>query len=287
MGGRLDATNVITPLVSVITNIGLEHRQYLGKRLLDIAGEKAGIVKPGVSLITAVTQPEVIGLLRAVCEERNAPMKRVGADVHYRTTASGLHFRGSRRRLAGLQLGLLGEHQSRNASLALAALEELEGHGIAVAERDIRTGLKQADWPGRLQVVARAPTIVLDGAHNPPATRALALAVRKAFSYRKLILVIGVMEDKEIGPLLAGIVPLADHVIYTRPEYYRAAAPEVLQAAAPAGRQGEIIPKLTAALDKARSAAGADDLILVCGSLFTVGEALTYFDPKRYRPDGG
>ncbi len=286
MGGRLDATNLITPLVSAITTISMEHQDYLGSRLLDIAGEKAGIIKKGIDVVTGVTQPTVIRLLENVCAEKGTSLWRLGRDTRYRTTRSGLHFYGSSHRLKSLQPGLRGKFQSRNAALAITLVERLEEKGFTISDQDIRTGLNNTTWPGRMQIVAREPTILLDGGHNPEAIRALADAIRSGFKFRQMILVIGIMEDKEIDQMLRSIVPLSDYTIYTRPLYSRAAPPERLMSQASClGKPGESVPVLTDALDRARQIADPRDLIAVCGSLFTVGEALTYFDPETYRPD--
>lgn len=286
MGGRLDATNVITPMVCGITNISLEHQDFLGKRLTDIAGEKGGIIKKGVDVVTAVTQTPVIKTLKAIAQERGATLWRVGEEIRYRTTPDGLDYSGLRLRLRGLRLGLRGGVQARNAALALGIIERLMEKGVQVSEDAIRRGLQQAVWTGRMQVVGTSPTIVLDGAHNPGALRALVRSIQSGFSYRRLILVIGVMADKAIAEMMRIIVPIADYVIFTRPVYYRAAGPEVLmREAAMLGKPGETIPLLTEALARAKGMAGPEDLVLVCGSLFTVGEALTYFDPETYRPD--
>jgi dihydrofolate synthase/folylpolyglutamate synthase len=286
MGGRLDATNVISPLVTAITNISMEHQFFLGSRLLDIAGEKAGIIKDGVDLITGATQPNVIRLFESIAKEKKAPLWRAGKDIQYRTTGLGFHYYGLRRRFNRLHLGLNGKFQARNAALAVAVVERLEEKGFKISATDIRSGLSNIVWPGRMQVVAKDPTIILDGAHNPAAARALTESIRADFKYRRLILVIGVMEDKEIGRLLQGIVPHSDYVIYTRPVYYRAASPQILIAEAThLGKPGEVIPLLTEALDRARDMADTRDLIVVSGSLFTVGEAITYFDPETYKPD--
>jgi dihydrofolate synthase/folylpolyglutamate synthase len=286
MGGRLDATNIIKPLVSVITNISMEHQFFLGSRLLDIAGEKGGIIKEGVDLVTGATQPSVISLFKSICRGKRTSMWRVGTDVSYRTTKCGFHYKGIKRRFNRLQLGLKGSFQVRNAALALAAIELLEKQGFRISAGDIQEGLKNSAWPGRMQVVAEDPKVLLDGAHNPAAIRALAKSIRSGFEYRRLILVIGIMADKEIGQMLRGIVPVADYVIYTRPVYSRAADPEILMSeAAPLERPGKVEPLLTKAIEKARDMADPEDLIVICGSLFTVGEALTYFDPATYGPD--
>lgn len=286
MGGRLDATNVVRPLLSVITNISLEHREYLGDTLREIALEKAGIIKREVEVVTGVRQPALIRLLQEQCRSKAAPLWRLGADFRCRTTPSGFHYRGMKLHLGRVNPGLAGRHQAANAALALAAMERLGRQGYPWEPEALRRGLEEARWPGRLQVISRSPLVVLDGAHNPAAARALALSVRQEFRYERLILVVGVMADKEIGELLKGIVPAADYVFYTRPVYPRAAAPEVLQAAAaPLGRPGEPVSRLDHALKAARAMAGPRDLVLVCGSLFTVGEALSFFRPRAYRPD--
>jgi len=286
MGGRLDATNVIEPLISGITNISMEHQGFLGNRLLDIAREKGGIIKKDVDLVTAATQPSVIRTLEEIAKERGAPMWRVGKDIRYRTTASGFHYRGLGLRMRGLRLGLTGMLQARNAALALGIIERLGEKGITVSAADIRKGLQTTAWPGRMQVVKTNPTILLDGAHNPAALRVLARYLRTGIIYRRLILVIGVMADKAIGEMMRAIVPLADYLICTRPVYSRAAEPEVLMAkAVPFGKPGEISPFLTDALTRAKEMADPRDLIVVCGSLFTVGEALAYFFPEVERPD--
>ena len=286
MGGRLDATNVITPLVSAITNISMEHQFYLGSRLLDIAAEKGGIIKRNIGVITGATQPSVIGLFESICEEKEASLWRLGKEIRYRHTGTGLHYYGIKQRLNQLQLGLNGKFQGRNAALALAIIERLGKEGYEISSHNIREGLKRTTWHGRMEVVAKNPTIILDGAHNPSAIRALAKSIRGELNFRRLILVIGVMEDKSIGEMLRGIVPHSDYVIFTRPVYPRAASPEVLAAeVAPLGKPGEVVPLLTVAIDRAKEMADPSDLILVTGSLFTVGEAMSFFDPETSRPD--
>ncbi|MBW2109986.1 MAG: bifunctional folylpolyglutamate synthase/dihydrofolate synthase [Deltaproteobacteria bacterium] len=286
MGGRLDATNVIEPIVSAITNISMEHQDFLGNRLMDIAREKAGIIKEGVDLITAATQASVIKTFEITARDRRAPLWRVGKEIRYRTTGSGFHYRGPVLRIGGLALGLRGRLQARNAALALGIVERLMEKGVDVSDEDIRHGLRETVWPGRMQVVGTDPTILLDGAHNPQALRALARSIRAEFRYRRLILVIGVMADKAIAGMMRTIVPLADYLICTRPIYSRAADPEVLMAEAlPLGKPGETVQPLSGALIRAKEIADTGDLIVVCGSLFTVGEALTHYFPEFERPD--
>jgi dihydrofolate synthase/folylpolyglutamate synthase len=286
MGGRLDATNVIRPVLSVITNISLEHQFFLGSRLLDIAKEKGGIIKKGVDLVTAVTQPPIIRLFESIAEKKQAPIWRVGRDVRYRSKGSRFSYYGLKRNFKGVELGLKGGFQPRNAALCLAAIELLERKGYAFSSHDIVEGLKDTKWPGRMHVVSQEPLIILDGAHNPKAAKELAHSIRGEFSYRQLILVIGVMEDKDIRKILKGILPIADYVFYTRPEYYRSASPEkLMKEGSTLGKQGRIVPEIDDAIDRACKMADPTDMILVTGSLFTVGEALTYFDSEKYRPD--
>jgi dihydrofolate synthase/folylpolyglutamate synthase len=188
--------------------------------------------------------------------------------------------------LKDLELGLAGTYQHRNTALSLSVIEVLERRGLKVSEVEIREGLKSAHWPGRLQVVSRNPLLILDGAHNPGAIRCLAKAIQEGFQYKRLILVLGVMADKDVRNILRGIVPRADYVLFTRPEYYRAAAPDTLmQEASSLGKPGEIQPTLAKALDRTKRLADRDDLILVTGSLFTVGETMANLDPERYKPD--
>ena len=286
MGGRLDATNVITPLVSVITNISMEDQFFLGSRLLVIAGGKAGIIKKNIDVVTGATQPAIINLFKSIAKKKNAPLWRVGKEIRYRITGDRFHYYGLKGRYNNLHLGLRGRFQFRNAALALAVVELLEEKGFEISPKDIREGLSNTTWPGRMQIVAKNPTIMLDGAHNPAAIRALAKSIKAGFKYKRLILVIGVMEDKDIGQLLRGIVPVSDYVIYTRPVYSRAADPGILMAeAVPLQKPGEMIHALARAVDRAREIANPKDLIIVCGSLFTVGEAMRYLIPESYGQD--
>ena len=282
MGGRLDATNIIHPMVCGITNISMEHREYLGNTLVEVAGEKAGIIKEGVDLITAATQPEVLEVFEATARKKGAPLRRVGKDIRYRRNAGGLSFFGMNWKMEKLQLGLPGKFQARNCALALGMLEVLHEKGIPIPETAIRDGMRKVTWPGRMQIVSRNPTIMLDGAHNPGAARALADSIGRNSGYRRIILIVGIMGDKEILKVLRPTVSLVDYVFYTRPTYWRAAAPEVLmQKAAFLGKPGETVPELITAISKATHMAEPEDLILITGSLFTVGEALAHFQGTR------
>ncbi len=286
MGGRLDATNVITPMVSVITNICMEHQYFLGNTLLDIAREKAGIIKEGIDVITGATSTSVLKLFASIAEEKKAPFWRVGSDIRYRSTASGLHYYGIKENLHGLQLGLMGSFQHRNAALALSAIEILRDRGLTISSDSIKEGLKKTFWPGRMHLVEKNPAIILDGAHNAAAARTLAAAIKKDISHDRVILVIGIMADKDIGAILKGIVPVGDYVIFTKPVYSRAASPHVLKKEASSfNKRGEVVENLKGAILRAKKIAGPNDLIVVCGSLFTVGEAMSCIDPALFQVD--
>lgn len=284
MGGRLDATNVIYPMVSIITNIALEHQEFLGNNIIDIAKEKGGIIKEGVDLVTGVTQPSVVSLLESLCKKKDAPFWRVGRSVQYRRLPSGLlGYYGLRDRYTDIELGLQGRFQYRNAALALLTLEILKRKGLFISDEAVRAGLEDLIWPGRLEEVSSNPTIILDGAHNPSAMRSLADSIGRDFDFKKLILILGIMEDKDIKNILKEILPLANRVIYTRPTYYRAADPQYLMdLAREFGKAGEVHLPIKAAIDRAVNLADKRDLILVTGSLFTVGEAKSCLDPVRY-----
>jgi dihydrofolate synthase/folylpolyglutamate synthase len=287
MGGRLDATNIIDPMVSIITTIGMDHQSFLGDTIGAIAQEKGGIIKKGVDLVTAVDQPSVVKLFESLCKKKGAPFWRVGQHARYRRLPSGLlGYYGLNNRFTNLRLGLKGRFQYKNAAVALLAVELLKKKGLDVSDKAVQKGLAGPLWPGRLEEVASHPTIILDGAHNPSAMRTLAKAIKNDFAFKKLIVVIGIMSDKDIPHILGEIIPMAHRVIYTRPAYYRAANPEDLMDIAKGyGKQGEVQVPLSTAIEKAKEVADPQDLIVITGSLFTVGEAKSYFDPLRYPPE--
>ena len=278
MGGRLDATNVIDPILCLITTIAPEHQQYLGKTLIEIAQEKAGIIKPERPLLTVARQARVLALFRQKCQELRSPFYVRGKDFSAKELKPQLiHFRGRSHEWSKLHLGLAGSHQVINASLALAGVEVLMESGFALHEEHLRKGLAETKWPGRLELVREHPGILLDGAHNPSATHVLRKALKKGFPRHRLILVLGIMADKDIPKMMADLVPLADLVILTRPRMDRAASLEDLGAqASPFQKPVVEVAGVDQALSGALEEAKGEDLILVTGSLFTVGEARGY-----------
>ena len=287
MGGRLDATNVITPLVSIITNVSMDHELYLGATLAQVAGEKAGIIKKQIPLVSAVADDDSGEVIRQTCEERNAPLFLFGQAFRGRVgeDASRWQYQGLDGQLLNdLPMAMKGNYQIGNASLALATVQLLNRQGWSINEEHIRTGLAQTRWPGRLEYFRRKQEgredcpeglrFLIDGAHNPAGVAALQQAL-KDFSFRQLILVWGAMVDKDLGTTLQTIAPMAGTIIFTRPESERSASPEQLQAALPPTLEPKIIltGSVQAALEQACALAAADDLICIAGSLFLVGAA--------------
>jgi len=274
MGGRLDATNLVSPEVSIITNISLEHQDYLGGDLKSITREKGGIIHKGGTCITAATSRKVIDTLQEICCRRGAVLYRIGRDMRVRRLSKGsFSYYGINRRYHGLTLSLTGRHQITNASLALAAVELLSGKGIDIGDTSVAEGLRDVRWEGRLELISRDPRIVVDGAHNPAGIKTLCKSLALDFSYRRLIVVFGVLRDKDCGGMLKRLIPLADILILTRPKEGRAVpARDLLSVTSPHHNNIEIVEDSKEALARARSLAGGNDLICVTGSLYLVGE---------------
>jgi len=287
MGGRLDATNVIAPLVSVITNIDIEHTEFLGTTLEQISREKAGIIKHRTPVVTGVTQAEVVEVINREAAKNDATVYRLGAAFRPEQVMSAggqvFDYHGIRATYEKIGLSMIGRYQVDNACLALAAIECVRDAGIVVEEQALRRGLAEARWEGRLELVARRPDVYLDGAHNPASARMLAKTVKEMRpAYKRLILVIGILGDKDYRGIISSIVPLADHVIVTKPSYSRAMDTAVL---APEVRlvHGAVETAATVgeAMICAQAVAAADDLILVTGSLYVVGDARAFFCAGR------
>jgi dihydrofolate synthase/folylpolyglutamate synthase len=279
MGGRLDATNIVQPLISVITNISRDHQEHLGAGLLAIAGEKAGIIKPGAPLVTMARQKQVLTLFRNRCQEVDAPLYQGGLDFKSRGKSGGVFdYFGLKQQINDLTLNLKGRHQYGNAAVALAAVELLSEAGFPVSGAAIREGLLAARWPGRLEQLSQDPRIWLDGAHNPAAALILSQNLKPARANGRLILVMGVMADKDVDTILGRLLPLAQTVIFTQPQYFRAATTtDLAHRAQPYGLEIIQVPQVAAAVRQAQSLAGPGDRIVITGSLYTVGEAKEYF----------
>jgi dihydrofolate synthase/folylpolyglutamate synthase len=287
LGGRLDATNMITPLISIITNIGREHTRHLGEVVSQIANEKAGIVKRGIPTITAVEQPEAFEAIRAVCAQKKSELTRVQDGAAYTLLESSIHgskfsFSSNSLRYEYLELNLTGHHQILNAITCLTGVHKLRQLGWKVTEPAIRTGLKRVNWPARLEVFRKEPLVLLDVAHNPPGMRALIQALSQLFSERRIIFVLGVMQDKDHPSILKEVCKKAKLVVLTKPDYKRAAEPESLRKA----MEGtdipvEIVPQIKPAYLFALKMAESDDVICITGSHFTVGQFLELFESQQ------
>ena len=294
LGGRFDATNVVTPIVSVITSLSMDHMNLLGNTLQQIAFEKAGIIKPDVPIVSAPQQPTALAVIERTAEERHAPLFLVDKQLDYKVTAaslSGQEFqimpiqqseqtKGSRQaegkvlRIAHggkFRIPLLGAHQVTNAVTAITALSVANQYGITIHEDAIRRGLAQVTWPGRLEILNRDPLVVVDGAHNADSAQKLAQSLPEVFGDQNWTLIIGISADKDIPAILDALVPGAVRVILTRARTVRAADIEAL---AVQMEQRGIQPTLANDVGAALELAWPDrNAILVTGSLFTVADA--------------
>ncbi|MCX7887646.1 MAG: bifunctional folylpolyglutamate synthase/dihydrofolate synthase, partial [Verrucomicrobiae bacterium] len=246
MGGRLDATNVVKPLVSVVTNVGFDHMEYLGDTLAKIAAEKAGIIKAGIPVVTAATG-EALEVIRKVAEQRRAPLIVVTDGVN--------------------RTPLKGPHQAINCAVAEAALR---ASGLRISEEQMARGLASTRWPGRFDIVRREPLLILDGAHNPDGARALASAVQAEFPGRKFTLILGVLADKDYAGICRELVPLAERILCVPvPSPRTATAEELARACRPA--ETEVCHDVYEAIEKTRN---VDTLL--AGSLYLVGAAMAH-----------
>ncbi|GBC59287.1 FolC bifunctional protein [Desulfonema ishimotonii] len=280
MGGRLDATNVLKPEISVITNVSVEHSEYLGDTLEQITGEKGGIIKPGIPVVTGVRQESAFEVLQKIAGEKSAPLYRFGKD--FRTTGTPdqtFTYTGIRNTWPDMRTRLAGSHQIDNAALTLAACEIITENGANIPEEAIRRGLHENCWPGRLEVVSESPYLILDGAHNLAAAENLAKFLKETFDPEKITLVLGILDDKPYAEMLRFLLPVCRNAILTQPKIHRALPVDTLRATA-----GEIRSELTSVPDVARAVAYAmenaapDDVICVAGSLYVVGEAKEFLE---------
>jgi dihydrofolate synthase/folylpolyglutamate synthase len=299
MGGRLDATNVVEPLVSVITDISLDHQKFLGDTVNEIAHEKAGIIRSGGTVVTLPQLAEandVIGNTildlgaRAVNAVPYVPPVSP-ASTQYLVASTGqddrpnvvyrypLHVMDEE---ILVETPLVGRHQLRNVALAIATAVELKQLGFEkISPKTIETGIRETRWPGRFEALTTPPgwpEMVVDVAHNPAGAWALRSALSERYEDRRMILVFGAMRDKAISEMTEILFPLAERVIATRPENPRAASPEeIQQAAARTGTEIELIEDVEPALERARTLAGKDGLVVITGSIYLVGEVMRLF----------
>jgi len=282
IGGRLDATNVACSLVCAITPVSYEHTDVLGTTLEKIAAEKAGIIKCKQVVITAPQRPAALRIIKRRVKKCGADLFEIGKDIRIkkRTSSSSMSrqsfdVKGILSKYSRLKIGLLGEHQIVNAAVAIACVESLRTQRFEITREAIREGLKKTQWSGRLQMISQKPRVVLDAAHNQASASALKEALNKFFKFRRLTLVFGVSRDKDVRGILGELLPLASRVILTKTQNPRALAPEAIKASIKTnGKVVVLTGNPNKALKIARKKAKQQDLILVCGSLFLVGEVL-------------
>jgi len=289
LGGAIDSTNIVeNPLVSVITNVTFDHMDYLGRTIREIATIKAGIIKPGGHVVTAAADPDALEVIVAKCRENGASLLRVGQDITWQLkeavpagTSFDLHSPwGS---YTDLRIPLAGQYQVLNAATALGALETLRHvHGVKLDfPEDLRRGFARSHWPARLELLSKSPGVLVDVSHNYDGARTLKAALEGIYHYRRLILVMGMLGDKERERVVGELAPLADTVIITRPLSPRAG--DWQQLAVEARRYVDrvhLIEEITGAVDAALKDAGPEDLVCITGSFYMVSDARAYLLEK-------
>ncbi len=291
VGGRHDATNVVQPAVTAITNVGFDHMQILGHTLRDIAFQKAGIIKPGVPAVTAATDPDAYAVIRYECAAWGVPLTTVRVDTPPADPATTMHAEvhdldadGARFTLRhgdwvlpDVHIGMLGTHQVTNAATAAAAARALDANGVPVGDEAIRAGLARAFFPGRLEVMQRGgdkPTVVIDGAHNPDKARSLVAALHALFPGKRVVLVLGVVADKDASSVLDILLPVASAAVTTQAPIINrtvASADDLAALVRARGVPCDAVPDPDDAIAAALGMAGAGDLVCVTGSLYLVG----------------
>ncbi len=286
LGGRLDATNILKPVVSLITSIDFDHENFLGHSIEQIAAEKAGIIKPGVPVVSAVTNPKAQEIIRRRCEELDATLIQVEEmltidpdDLHsldgcYRFVVVD----GLTKKSLPIQLRLAGEFQVRNALSAMAVARVLAERGYAIDDPAIQLGLQETHWPGRLEKLQSKPEIYLDGAHNPAAARELAYFWEQHFARSKIWLVYGALRDKAVDEIAGVLFPHAAEVVFTEPQTSRAiSVTQLAEITAHHAAHSMVIPDPAQAFEYALGKARPDDAIFVTGSLYLVGQIRHYW----------
>lgn len=281
MGGRLDATNILLPKLSVISNLSIEHTEYLGDTLEAIAMEKGGIIKPGIPVVTGVHQKNALEVLTRIAAQKNAPMYRLGKNFHISQEPDRTRFTysGVERTITGVETMLPGHHQLDNSAIAIAAIELLfpapSNQASILSDDIIQRGISHTRWPGRLEAIMQSPLVVIDGAHNLAAAVNLARYFEENLSDKRLTLVLGILDDKDFKSMLKHFVPWADRIIFTRADNKRSIDPHILERTAKTIFTGEImvINKVAEAVSHAISTSSSEDAVCIAGSLYVAGEA--------------
>lgn len=272
LGGRLDATNLVVPVVSVITTISKDHEVYLGADLFSIAREKGGIIKHGIPVVVGAMPERVTDLFRDMAKDRCSPCYFFGQDFRISLKDEGVFdYTGIKRNYVSLSLALRGRHQRNNAAAALAALE-LGSEAFPVSEDVVREGLKTVSWPGRFEIVRENPTVILDGAHNGEGVSALAAEVEEFRQGRKIKLLFASMEDKDWRLMLGTLTRFTDEVVLTRVSMERSADPQLLATQLRDNVSYRVVEDARRGLNLLLENARPSDIVLVTGSLYLLGE---------------
>lgn len=284
MGGRLDATNIIEPSVSIISNLSIEHTTYLGDSIAQIAEEKGGIIKENTPVVTGVRQKDAVSILKKIAQEKSAPFYHFSEDFKVeRIQEQRFNYFGIENVWRDMQTGLQGSYQLDNAALVLAACEILGRSEAKLPLQCIKDGLEQNKWPGRLEIVSTSPFVVIDGAHNLDAAENLAKYLSENLSDRKLTLVVGILDDKPYTAILQSLLPVCNRVIITQPKIDRSLVPEKLSLIAKEMVSDvKIIADVAEAVKYAIKTASPEDAVCIGGSLYVVGEAKEALDSEDW-----
>jgi dihydrofolate synthase/folylpolyglutamate synthase len=290
LGGRLDATNIITPLVSVITSLYLDHVTILGETLEEIAAEKGGIIKPGIPVVSAPQEEKALNVIKKIAAQRGSQLIKVEEDYPFSIVSSTLDGQEFVLTNPGEGQGgdssyfipLLGTYQVLNAVTAYAALDNIRSRGFPLDEAEIKRGLETTDWPARFEIARREPPVIFDSAHNPASMRKLRETLDSFFPDLPLILVFGISEDKQLEGMLQEILPRASHLITTQADHPRAMdAGDLEKWAREYPCSTEAIPNVRNALSRAIQLAGNEKVVLVAGSIFVAASArIAWFSEK-------
>nr|WP_227013889.1 folylpolyglutamate synthase/dihydrofolate synthase family protein [Paenibacillus psychroresistens] len=289
LGGRLDSTNIVNPVVSVITNVGHDHMEILGNTIELVMAEKAGIVKAGVPVISAVEQPEAIAVLEQICAAKKTTLYLMDREYEYEVVSSELNkqqfnFKGLFRRIDGLGISLNGAHQYKNAAIAIMTLEILRQYYALIVEDEVLIrALHATKWPGRLEMISEQPRILLDGAHNPEGAQTLAAALKQTYKYQKLHLMMGMMGTKHHSAYLRHILPMVDTLVVTEPDFRSQMSANKLAELAKEislemNLQVEIVvePNWKQALLTLKNFVSVEDLGVISGTLYLISDVRSW-----------
>lgn len=283
LGGRMDSTNVVHPLVSVITNIGYDHMDILGTTKQEIAFEKAGIIKNGVPVITTEIQEESLSVIESVAKEKKSPLYRFGRDftmIHHRSEApsqgENFDFKGPFRTYPNCKLTMLGQHQVKNAALSIMVLEVLrQYYAVFFEPKQLKEGLLKANWPGRFEILHNDPYLIVDGAHNPEGVEVLRTTLEERFPNQKLKVLFSALRDKDVKSMIEKLAPICHEVLVTRMDHPRVADPVEIEAMFRDSNPNltiRVIPDWATCLDTWFDLVNSDTILLATGSLYFISD---------------